>query len=137
MPCPSKLTIHRFVYAGRGTTLGPVTVQYDTINILTLPAFHWISVPYKPQNPRFALSCNAIGGGQILTIGGVDSNAKVPVGNKREVHKSTFNSSPDPFAQGLAVFDMTTLAFSDHFTAGSPPYEQSDVVKQFYSQSNG
>ena len=51
--------------------------------------------------------------------------------------ESTFNSSPDPFAQGLAVFDMTALAFSDHFAAGAPPYEQSDVVKQFYSESNG
>lgn len=114
-----------------------MTVQYDTINILTLPAFHWISVPYNPQNPRHGLSCNAVGGSQILTIGGVDSNAKITVGFDDDINKSTFNSSADPFAQGLAVFDMTTLAFSDHFTAGAPPYEQSDVVKQFYSQSNG
>ena len=114
-----------------------MAVQYDTINILTLPAFHWISVPYNPQNPRHGLSCNAVGGSQILTIGGVDSDAKVDFGTLYQVHESTFDSSPDPFAQGLAVFDMTTLAFSDHFTAGAPPYEQSDVVKQFYSQSNG
>ena len=137
MPCPSKLTIHRFVYAGWGTNLGPVTVQYDTINILTIPAFHWISVPYNPQNPRHGLSCNAVGGSQILTIGGVDSNANVAFGTPQQNTESTFDSSPDPFAQGLAVFDMTTLAFSDRFTAGAPPYQQSNVVKQFYSQSNG
>lgn len=111
-----------------------MTVQYDTINILTLPAFHWISVPYNPQNPRHALSCNAVGGSQILTIGGVDSNAKIDTETLYQVSESSF---PDPFAQGLAVFDITTLAFSDHFTAEAPPYEQSDVVKQFYSQSNG
>ena len=114
-----------------------MAVQYDTISILTLPAFHWISVPYNPQNPRHGLSCNAVGGSQILTIGGVDSNAKVDSGYLQPIAKSTFDSSPDPFAQGLAVFDMTKLAFSDRFTAGAPPYEQSDVVKQFYSQSNG
>ena len=114
-----------------------MAVQYDTINILTLPAFHWISVPYYPQNPRHGLSCNAVGGSQILTIGGVDSKAKVAHGSPDKNTKSTFDSHPDPFAQGLAVFDMTSLAFSDHFTARAPPYEQSDVVKQFYSQSNG
>lgn len=126
-----------FVYAGWGTNLGPVAVQYDTINILTLPAFHWISVPYNPENPRHGLSCNAVGGSQILTIGGVDSNALVDTGNIQDIIESTFDSSPDPFAQGLAIFDMTTLAFSDQYTAGAPPYEQSEVVKQFYSQSNG
>ena len=50
---------------------------------------------------------------------------------------STFDTSPDPFAQGLAIFDMTTMAFSDQYTARAPAYEQSEVVKQFYSQSAG
>lgn len=114
-----------------------MSVQYDTINILTLPAFHWIGIPYNPQNPRHGLSCNAVGGSQILTIGGLDANPKTPFGGLLQVRESTFDSSADPFAQGLAVFDMTKLAFSDHFTAGAPPYEQSEVVKQFYSQSYG
>lgn len=125
------------MYAGWGTRLGPAAIQYDTINILTLPAFHWISVPYNPENPRHALSCNAVGGSQILTIGGVDSNAQVDVGMVQGIIDSTFNSSPDPFAQGLAILDMTTMAFVDQYTAGAPPYEQSDVLKQFYSQSKG
>ena len=122
------------MYAGWGTELGPAAIPYDTINILTLPAFHWISVPYYPQSPRHALSCNAVGGSQILTIGGVDSNAQLDYTDQIQ---STFNSSPDPFAQGLAIFDMTTMAFADQYTAGAPPYEQSDVLKQFYSQSKG
>lgn len=50
---------------------------------------------------------------------------------------STFDTSPDPFAQGLAIFDMTTMAFSDQYTAGTPSYEQSEAVKQYYSQSAG
>lgn len=131
-------TYEIFVYAGWGTHLGPAAIPYDTINILTLPAFHWISIPYNPENPRHALSCNAVGGSQILTIGGVDSNAQVTgLTLIQEIVESTFNSSPDPFAQGLAIFDMTTMAFSAQFTAGAPPYEQSDLVKQFYSQSKG
>lgn len=99
--------------------------------------FHWISVPYNPQNPRHALTCNAVGGSQILSIGGLDSNSRVAVGIIDNIIESTFDSSADPFAQGLAIFDMTTLAFSDQYTAGAPPYEQSEAVKQLYSQSEG
>ena len=51
--------------------------------------------------------------------------------------ESTFDTSQDPFAQGLAVFDMTAMAFSDQYTAGTSSYEQSEVVKQYYSQSAG
>ena len=32
---------------------------------------------------------------------------------------------------------MTTMAFSDQYTAEAPPYEQSEVVRQFYLQSSG
>ena len=123
-----------FVYGGWNFLPGLGTVQFDTVNILTLPAFHWISVPYNPQNPRHGHSCNAVGGSQILTIGGVDSNSQVTQGNSTQVIHSQYDS-PDPFAQGLAIFDMTTLAFADQYTAGDPPYEQSDVIKEFYSQS--
>ena len=50
---------------------------------------------------------------------------------------STYGTSADPFAQGLAIFDMTTMTFSNQYTVEAPPYEQSEVVKQFYSQSEG
>ena len=124
-----------FVYAGWGGNLGSRAIQYDTINILTLPAFHWITVPYDPQNPRHGHSCNSVGGSQVISIGGVDSNTRVAPG--ADIIQSTFGSSPDPFAQGLAIFDMTTLSFVDHYTAEASPYEQSEVVKQFYTQSQG
>lgn len=123
------------MYAGWGTILGSDAVQYDTINILTLPAFHWISVPYNPQNPRHTHTCNAVGGSQIITIGGVDSNSHIQYGTVEELVESTYNSSADPFSQGLAIFDMTTLQFVDQYTSGAKDYEQSDPVKQFYSQT--
>ena len=108
--------------------IGLAAVQYDTINILSLPAFHWINVDYNPQSPRFAHSCNAVGGNQILVIGGVDANAN------ESTDESTFSTSADPFFQGLAVFDMTHLMFTGHYTAGSKPYEQSSTIKEVYSQ---
>ena len=106
----------------------------DTINILTLPAFHWISVSYNPQNPRHGHSCNSVGGSQILVIGGVDTNCKAATVNET-ADMATFDTTPDPFLQGLAIFNMTSLKFSDQYTAEAPDYEQSDLVKHFYSQS--
>ena len=121
-------TSDRFVYSGWGTVLGSDTIQYDTINILSIPAFHWIVVPYYSQKPRFAHTCNAVGGSQIVIVCGLDANSNI-------TFTSTFNSSAEPFTQGLAIFDMTTLKFAEQYTAGAKPYEQSDPVKQFYSQS--
>ena len=124
-----------FVYAGWGGMLGSRAIQYDTISILTLPAFHWITVPYNPQNPRHGHSCNPVGGSQVISIGGVDSNSNLTV--EGNIIKSTFDSARDPFAQGLAIFDMTKLSFVDQYTANAPEYEQSEEVKQFYAQSHG
>ena len=75
-----------------------------------------------------------MGGGQVISIGGVDSSANTALGP--DIIKDTFNA-PDPFAQGLAIFDMTSLSFVDQYTADAPPYEQSEEVKQFYAQSHG
>lgn len=128
-------TYEIFVYAGFAGQLGTDAIQYDTINILTLPAFHWISVPYDPQNPRHQVTCNAVGGSQIVTVGGIDSNPKITTGTDDKVSESTFDSTADPFAQGLAIFDMTALAWADSYTANAPLYVQSDVIQAFYSQS--
>ena len=76
-----------------------------------------------------------MGGSQIISIEGVDSNFHLTGGDN--FIKSTFDSAPDSFAQGLAIFDMTTLSFVDQYTADAPPYEQSEEVKQFYAQSHG
>ena len=123
----------RFVYAGWDTVFGGAAIQFDTINILTLPVFHWLSVAYNPSNSRHAHSCNAVGGSQILVIGGLDTNPKIVSG--LGTYQSIFNSTPDPFTQGLAVFDMASLTFQKQYTAKSFPYEQSALVKRYYSTS--
>ena len=90
---------------------------------------------YNPQNPRIAHTCNAIGGSQIVIIGGVDANSNITFTSSLSITESTYNTSADPFSQGLAIFDMTTLRFAEQYTAGAKPYEQSDPVKEFYSRS--
>ncbi|MCJ1465317.1 hypothetical protein MMC07_003934 [Pseudocyphellaria aurata] len=114
------------MYAGWGMQLGAAAIPFDEIYILTLPAFYWIKVDYPPRNPRHGHTCNPVGGSQVLTIGGLDTNSR------NDSYTSPFDTTADPFTQGLAIFDMTTLQFADQFTANAPPYVQSDRVKAYY-----
>lgn len=120
------------MYGGRGGSDGVQAKQYDTINILTLPAFTWVSVEYDSQTTRYGHSCNAVGGSQILTIGGADADPPQTSATADTYAQGAF-TTPDPNAQGLAIFDMTNLTWSSQYTAGAPPYEQSDLIKQVYS----
>ncbi|KAL8754513.1 MAG: hypothetical protein Q9184_005090 [Pyrenodesmia sp. 2 TL-2023] len=128
-------TYEIFLYGGDPRGLRPNTVPYDEIFILSLPAFHWFKVDYLPQHPRGGHSCNAVGGSQVISVGGWDANPKIyrgTNGNHDELEQSRMNSTVDPFSQGLGIFDMTTLAWADHYTANPPPYTQSKLVRDFY-----
>ncbi|KAI4115378.1 MAG: hypothetical protein LQ345_004014 [Seirophora villosa] len=129
----SNETYEIFVYGGHNGNLGPEALPYDEIFILTLPAFHWLKVDYPPSSPRNGHTCNAVGGSQIISVGGVAANSGIYLGFIDEIRDSTFNFSADPFAQGLGIFDMTTLTWRDGYTANAPPYEQSDLVRDFYT----
>ncbi|KAL9605628.1 MAG: hypothetical protein Q9179_001168 [Wetmoreana sp. 5 TL-2023] len=113
-------TYEIFLYGGSSGDLGSPAIPFDEIFILSLPAFHWFKVDYPPQHPRQGHSCNAVGGSQILSIGGIDSNSKISTGDGFDITKSTFNSSADPFTQGLGIFDMTSLKWADRYTANAP-----------------
>ncbi|KAL8685992.1 MAG: hypothetical protein Q9224_005590, partial [Gallowayella concinna] len=128
----SNSTYEIFLYGGHQGDFGPSAVPFDEIFILTLPAWHWLKVDYPPQYPRGDHSCNAVGGSQIISIGGYDANSKIFYGDYNAIRQSMFNSTADPFAQGLGIFNMTSLAWEDHYTANAPPYEQSNLVKTFY-----
>ncbi|KAL9070396.1 MAG: hypothetical protein Q9157_005827, partial [Trypethelium eluteriae] len=125
-------TYEIFLYAGWGGHLGSAAIPYDEIFILTLPAFTWVKVNYPPASPRHALSCNAVGGSQIITIGGLDTaSADYASAN---VYNDVFNSS-DPFSNGLNIFDMSTLSFATKFTANPHPYTQSEPIAAVYNSN--
>ena len=140
-------TYEIFVYAGWRGNLGSNAIPFDTIHILTLPAFHWISVPYNPANPKYGHTCHAVGGSQILVVGGADANSKVTSGPYKYIDTSILER-PDPNAQALGIFDLNLLTWKDNYTArhdphaaapdpNSPrrdPYFQSDPIRQYYAQ---
>jgi len=53
-------------------------------------------------------------------VGGKDSNPKITTGPVNKIAMSVYDSTQDPFAQGLAIFDMTALAWADKYTANAP-----------------
>ena len=129
-------TYEIFVYAGDNGNLGTSSVPFDTVNILSLPAFNWFSVAYNPQNPRSGHTCEAVGGSLIAIVGGIDSNPKETTGSFNNVIESTF-ATPDPFAQGLAIFDLRTLDFpAEYIAGGGLVYKPNEVITQFYAQGS-
>ena len=122
-------TYEIFVYAGsiRNSPL-------DTVHILSLPAFNWFSGANTTQYPRVAHTCEAVGGGQIVIIGGYDA---APFGGPlwEEIHAAgSYLATPDPFAQGLAIFDLRTLDFAAEYLAGGGAvYEPNETITQFYA----
>lgn len=120
------------MYAGWGSHLGSDALPYDEIYILTLPAFQWIKVSYPPGKPRHGHTCETVGNKQMLIIGGVDTLQDTATEDAPTLDLVTF-ATPDPFAQGLAIFDMTSLSWRSSYSSGPSAYEQSDPVKNYYA----
>ena len=137
-------TFEIFIYGGyNNNRLGPQSTQYDDIHILTLPAFHWIRVPYKAQYPRMGHTCTPIGGSQILVLGGSDasvdnSTAHDPKDQGRDVYWKQLQNAmatPDQRKLGIGIFELSTLAWREGFDAEAREYTQSDDVQQYYQQA--
>ncbi len=116
---------HRFIFGGWNSQHGPVAVLYDEIYILSLPAFRWFKAPYEARHARHGQTCHVVGRRHLLSIGGADAS-----GMKR-YYEDRFNT-PDPFPQGLGLFDMTLLNWTAYYNASAAAYEQSAPVAEFY-----
>lgn len=114
-------TFDVFLYGG----LRADNTVSDEVFVLSLPGF----VFAKADNPgattaRADHACVAVGAGkrQMLSIGGTDASKGYP---------AEF-ADPDPWAQGLGVFDMTSLSWTDRYASDAAAYDTPEVVKQFY-----
>ena len=45
-------------------------------------------------------------------------------------------AAQDPRPQGIGVFDMTTLAWTDEYNSAAPAYEPATVIKNWYANNN-
>lgn len=96
---------------------------FDEIYVLSLPAFAWFKADYTAMQSRHKHTCEVFGR-QMLSIGGystTDNNLGYP--------------STDRFFQGLGIFDLTAMQWSDSYDANAEPYQTPDVVKAWYREN--
>ena len=90
----------------------------DDTYVLTIPGFHWIRGP--SATARKASRCVVGGRRQMISVGGIDK------GN------AAGWSNPDPWTQGIGVFDMTAFAWRDDYDAHASDYVSPDPVQEWY-----
>ena len=116
----------RFMSGGWGGIVGASAKQYDETWILTLPAFHWTLASSPRTAPRIGHTCHAVGTGrrQLLSIGGQDVSQMDPWG------------TPDTAnPQGIGVFDMTALNWTQEYDVKAKPYSRADIIEKVYRES--
>lgn len=92
---------------------------FDDLYVLTIPGFYWQAV-YNGNSPRTRHTCEVIGNRQMVVVGGLSNRASW--------------TDPDPFLQGLGIFDMTDMNWSPSYNANAAAYESSEAVKSWYDQ---
>lgn len=109
--------------------IGPDTVNSDQVYILSIPAFQWFQAAYPPAFSRAKHTCHTTNTNQMIIIGGVD-----PTNDTIWVAYADNGDEPrDPWAEGIGIFDMTTLKFKDSYESKAKPYEPPEIIKSFYS----
>ncbi|CAF9912087.1 MAG: hypothetical protein ALECFALPRED_007866 [Alectoria fallacina] len=125
-----KTTFEIFLYsgqAGAGVYDGSPTSmannsQRDEVYVLSLPAFVWFKANYTSVDPRIYHTCHVVGN-QILSIGGL---------NPSLADLAVAMNDTDPFWEGIKVFDMTALEWTNYYNASSASYTPSGIILDYY-----
>jgi hypothetical protein len=70
-----------------------------------------------------------VGNRQLLTIGGTDPAEQERIALVAE-------NATDTFSQGLGIFDITDMVWSNHYNASAAPYESPKIVAEHYRTNN-
>ncbi|OAL18112.1 hypothetical protein AYO22_10977 [Fonsecaea multimorphosa] len=99
------------------------TNDTDYLNVYTLsiPAFRWFKSSASDQVRRADHSCQLIGNKQMLVIGGIQPGNPLGI------------AAIDPWPNGLGIFDMSNFTWAHGYDPHAPPYEQPEVVRDYYS----
>jgi hypothetical protein len=100
--------------------------ELQTVYILTLPAFHWLVAPNMAPTGRFDHTCSLIGNRQMLSIGGVYPTQEWQV----------WPMWTDPWANGLGIFDLTALNWTNAYNHTAASYKPSGLVTSYYSNNS-
>ncbi|KAH8158818.1 hypothetical protein CIB48_g9419 [Xylaria polymorpha] len=102
---------------------GPGDTSEIDAYVLSLPGFVWFKLSPSREFPRWGHSCAAAGGrSQIIVVGGQNAYSIAPESI----------SDPDPWPQGIGVFDLQTLDWSDSYQPDSMNYQIPKVIDDWY-----
>ncbi|KAK1579494.1 kelch repeat protein [Colletotrichum navitas] len=102
---------------------------YDEVYVLSLPGFVWMKADYTPSSPRDCMSCVVAGQRQMVTFGGIDRM-------RWNDNSTNFFRDPDPFPQGVGIFDLTDLKWKDEYNADASSYDSPGAIKAWYNEGN-
>jgi hypothetical protein len=114
------------MYGGQQSETGMSSAsqsEMGQVYILTLPAFRWINTNISTIF-RDAHQCEVVGNRQMLSIGGMRGWVGTPDNR----------TMADAWPNGLGVFDMTDLRWTNAYDATAKPYVPSKPVSDFYAK---
>lgn len=110
--------VDSFVFGGYDPTNSKT---FKDVHVLSLPGFVWTRIDATSGGGRSGHACVATGNRQMITIGGIDYYHETPW------------EDVDPFAQGLAIFDMTELKWKNHYDHKAAAYDSPKPVQDWYA----
>lgn len=103
-----------------------VDVVYQDVYVLSIPGFVWFKASHASAPARWGHTCNNLKGNQLISIGGID-NPETDWNIWGEV------ALPDPYPQGIGIFDMTEMKWQSSYIADAPAYQSPKPVRDWYS----
>ncbi|KAL7628091.1 hypothetical protein AAE478_002288 [Parahypoxylon ruwenzoriense] len=115
-------TYEIFIYGGTSAQLGGSS---SDVHVLSLPGFVFFRGD-SAGTPRADHACVVVGKGkrQMLSFGGTDGGPGL--------HSPT--TTPDPWKQGLGVYDMSEMKWADSYETDAADYQSPTVVVDWYAQ---
>ena len=132
-----------FLYGGSldsGRTDIPSTatsVELGSVYVLSLPSFNWQKADFYPQFGRWGHACTVVGrqmisvGGVVMTQDGADSDS-ADGDDDISIYE---HSVPDPWSQGIGIWDLSAMAWKDRYDPAAGPYTTPQMVKQYYASN--
>ncbi|KAL2206344.1 hypothetical protein CC79DRAFT_1369765 [Sarocladium strictum] len=113
-----------FMFAG-GNLNG---LEFSDVYVLSLPGFHWEPAHrgLGPFYQRVGQACAVVGQRQLLSFGGVRTTQG---GSPEE-----YWLEPDPWTQGIGIFDMSSWSWKDRFDADADSYIQHKTLREWYDR---
>ncbi|RWA04261.1 hypothetical protein EKO27_g10845 [Xylaria grammica] len=108
-----------YLYGGVDTARSKT---YSDIYVLSLPGFVWFKLSPSREFPRWGHDCAGDGKSQMLAVGGQ--------GIYPDGQVSTHD--PDPWPQGIGVFDLQKLDWVDSYQPNSTQYQIPQVIDDWY-----